>query len=142
MKEQIDSIEQALVAGAYRPGPWQRLIAELEKLPREQRRQYAPHISRVSRLLHARHGFPEVPFLPAFIAEIIGFLGALALLDMPGLLPALLGTVLLALTLQPLMKVTRPSQAYATSPEWGMRSHRAIPKESYSSEVRRIRLPA
>lgn len=108
VNEQIEAIERALGEDRYRVGGWQRLIAAVEVLPREERRALASRLSELSDQLHARHGFVKIPFAPAYAIEW-GLLVAGVLLMVRGGDSAVLsiaGVVALMLCMQPLVKVT------------------------------------
>jgi len=109
LDRELAEIERALDRDDYSPGAWQRFLERAAAAPRADLAQLAPVVSRVSDKLHAR-GRPRTgPFERALAAEILGALAGLALLalaaataSLPGLV---LAAVVLAVTLQPLLKV-------------------------------------
>lgn len=102
---ELEKIDGEIDAGEYRRGRWQRFLKDAAALDRESREALAEGISRVSRKLHRRHGFPAIPFAAALLAEAILLAAGLVLVMNEAVLPRLTGAVLLALCLQPLIKV-------------------------------------
>lgn len=106
LKERLLAVERDLDTGRYRKGAWQRLIGEIERLSHEDKVQLGGDVSRVSRKLHGQNGFPALPFEIGYVAEAILFVISVFLLFQDALIARVVGVGLLALTLQPLMKVT------------------------------------
>lgn len=55
LQKRLAAIERAVDNGTYTAGPWQRLIADLRKVPPAMRAAVADDIGRISRKLHLRH---------------------------------------------------------------------------------------
>lgn len=104
MREQISNIEQSIATGTYIPGPWQRLVHEVDRLPLSQRRELSEEISRVSRALHQRHGFLALPASLALVGEWLVCITGLLLLSLDLLVVDIVAVGLITLTLQPLLK--------------------------------------
>lgn len=80
LRAQLDLIESSIDGGSYAPGPWSRLVREVRKRPREERRALSDELSQVSRKLHLRGGRRTVPVEAALLAEFAAtMLGALLL---------------------------------------------------------------
>ncbi len=104
---EIDRIDSALQQETYEPGAFQELCHALNDLPIAERRQFVPGITQLSNRLHRRHRYREAPFIPAYLAEwLSAVLGAILLFGWPSQwLAAVSGVGLLAVSLQPLIKV-------------------------------------
>lgn len=105
VRQQISEIDAALDNGFYEKGMWQRFLRETDSLPDADKRRLADDVSIVSRKLHGRNGFARAPFMLAFAAEIAVLVIAIVFLWQPALILTLTGVVLLALTLQPTIKI-------------------------------------
>ncbi|MBT3709679.1 MAG: hypothetical protein HOG19_09585 [Gammaproteobacteria bacterium] len=90
----------------YKPGPWHKLTKQLAMAPAAQRREVSDLVSEVSDLLHSRKHFPKAPFLAGYFAEWVLFTFSVALMQADQILVRLAAVGLLALCLQPLIKVT------------------------------------
>jgi hypothetical protein len=105
----LDTIEQELDSGAYRPPAWQRLVADLRQAPADVRAALATDVSRVSRRLHLRRPRRTIGVVAGLLAESFvaitgGILLAAALARSSNVL-AILAMILLVTTFQPLIKV-------------------------------------
>jgi hypothetical protein len=109
IRDRLESIEKALEAGNYRPGPWDSVVRDVRALPQADRMAVAEDFSRVSRELHRRHGYFTVPFAAAFAFEIVlAVLGLVILvlgLQHDSNLLVLAAAALWAVAFQPLVKV-------------------------------------
>ncbi|MEX2489901.1 MAG: hypothetical protein WD356_10295 [Pseudomonadales bacterium] len=103
--EQLELIEHSLDEGSYRRGQWQRFLREAAMLDAAARRRLADDITRVSRKLHRRNGPVSIPFMAAFTLEVVIFMLAVMSIFQEHVLAKFLGIVLLALCLQPLIKI-------------------------------------
>jgi hypothetical protein len=102
-------IESAVDEGGYRPGPFQRLVADAKRRPPAERAALADDLSRVSRKLHLRAGRRTVSFAAgvgielavAIAGGVLIAAGAIALLP----IAALAGALLWMVAYQPLLKI-------------------------------------
>lgn len=103
---ELKKIEQSLDQGIYKKGQWQRFLNRVSFVAPQDLTDLENHITDVSNKVHRRNHYLEVPFLPGLIVEIcITLMGILCLLsDNPFVL--LTGVVLLAIGLQPVIKVS------------------------------------
>jgi hypothetical protein len=99
------AIEQALDAGTYRKGPWQKLTYQVEQLPLAERQRLAPDLDRVSNKLHSLKGHLQWPLLMGLLLEGALLLLGLQLLDHPDLLARIVAVGAITLSLQPSMKL-------------------------------------
>lgn len=104
-RSRLEEISQEIDRGQYRRGRWQGLLRDAAELDPADRHELADDISRVSRKLHRRHGFVAVSFAAALIVEVVLLVTGSVLIVNEGVLARLAGAVLLALCLQPLIKV-------------------------------------
>ena len=105
IEQLIEDVDQALTEKRYRPGGWQRLVAEVDKLPLAERVLLQERISSLGNKLHQRHGFLRMWFPLAFAIEICLAVGGLALLLGGGdFVLVMTGFAFLLLSLQPLIK--------------------------------------
>lgn len=106
----LGEIERALDAGTYRPGPWQRLVADASGLPPVDRRSLEATLDRVSEKLHRRREFPSFAVERGMALESIGAALGLALVGLGAALDSALAlgaaAALLTVALQPLLKVS------------------------------------
>jgi len=106
IEQLIEQIDTALTEERYRPGGWQRLVTEVNKLPVAERVELSDRISSLGNKLHQRHGFLQLGFPLAFGAEIfLAVCGLALLLEGVGLPLVITGLVFLLLSLQPLIKI-------------------------------------
>jgi hypothetical protein len=105
-RRRLAEIGQALDEGDYIRGAWQRVIGDADTLVLADRVALAPLVTDVSRKLHRRNGYPRMPFIAALSLECIVFAIGVWLVSMHALISILMGLAALALTLQPLIKVT------------------------------------
>lgn len=107
ISQQIDDIGQALSENRYRVGSWQKLVADIEALGRDERAEISGLISELGNKLHQRHGFPRIPFVAGFLVEItLLLLGTYILvIGSESLLLALAGSLALILSMQPFLKI-------------------------------------
>lgn len=102
---QLEMVEKALDEGTYRKGQWQQFLKQAGALDAGARERLAGNITRVNRKLHRRNGFVSIPFTAALALETIIFILAIMSVAQEHLLAKILGVILLALCLQPLIKV-------------------------------------
>jgi hypothetical protein len=76
LRVRLDAIERDIDAENYRPGPWDRLIADIRSEPDSTRSALAEDISRVSRKLHLRSGRRTIPLASAIAIELGAFYGS------------------------------------------------------------------
>ncbi len=106
IQERLLAIEKDLDSDEYRKGNFQSLVRDIERLDEEDRKALAGDVSRVSNKLHARNGFLSFPFALGYCVEVVLFVLSLFLMGQDGLIYKLVGVGFLALSLQPLVKVT------------------------------------
>ncbi len=108
--ERLKEIESAIRDGSYRPGRWQKLVAQIRTLKQSDRQALAADISRVSRCLHSRRGQRKFSFLIGLLIETwAGILGGLMVasgIASQSNFRAVVGMILMAAALQPLLKVS------------------------------------
>ena len=105
----LRAVDWELNAGAYRPGGWQKLLAQARNLPRDRRLALAADLSRVSDKLHLRHGRRTLPFWIGIAGGVLATAGGAVLLS-SGLESRSDGAVIAAaviwgFTFEPLLKV-------------------------------------
>jgi len=106
ISQQLDEIESALDTGSYQRGQWQRLLRRLDHSGQATVVSLGNQITTVSNKLHRHNnGFPELPVSYGFSLELILFGASLACLTTSSDLVQLLGVGLLALCLQPGIKI-------------------------------------
>ena len=77
LRSRISEIEVEVAAGRYRPGKWQRLINDIERLAQTERAALSEDLSRASRLLHRRHVGRVISIRTAIAIELgLAVLGA------------------------------------------------------------------
>lgn len=108
-RDELDDIAESLLAGTYKPGPWQRLIKNLETLPKAERAELSDQVSAVSNQLHGRNGFWQLPAIVGFVLELILFSAGLYLVMADNVWLRLCGVVALGLCLQPSLKIITAS---------------------------------
>jgi hypothetical protein len=109
LRAEIADIERAIDAGAYRPGPWARLLARVRATSLTERRAISADITRVSRKLHLRRERRTITAQTGVIVELAAvglgdFLLALGL-HASSNVAAIAGMALWVIALQPLVKV-------------------------------------
>jgi hypothetical protein len=109
LRAEIADIERAIDAGAYRPGPWARLLARVRATSLTERRAISADISRVSRKLHLRRERRTITAQTGVVIELAAvglgdFLLALGL-HASSNVAAIAGMALWVIALQPLVKV-------------------------------------
>lgn len=106
----LGEIEDALDAGRYRAGAWQSFVDEVSRRSPSERRSLAADIDRVSDKLHGRRGFPSFATARGIGLESLGVAIGLSLVGLGSALGSALAlgaaAVVLAVTLQPLLKVS------------------------------------
>lgn len=103
--ERLAELAGALRDGKYRPGAWQRFVAEFDRSNPAVKQSLALRVSDVSRRLHRRKRRLELPFAVALMGEGMLFLAGTALLFGDGFVSRLIGLAAIVLTAQPLIKV-------------------------------------
>ncbi len=102
-------IEHDLDARTYRPGQWERFIADLKRRPAAVRAAAAADVSRVSRKLHQRKPRRTISTTIGIVAEVVGAVIGLALvlvaIHVPSIIAGLFGALLWIMSFQPLIKV-------------------------------------
>lgn len=106
LKNELSNIRTAIDDGSYRAGAWQKLLRELDVLDQQTRHSLRDEVSEVSNALHARHNHLKAAFWPIYLLELILLVTAAWLTSTDQLYAMLLAIFLLALTLQPTIKVT------------------------------------
>ena len=109
LRAEISAIEHAIDAGAYRPGPWARLLSRARAASCEDRRAISTEITRVSRKLHLRRGRKTVSVRAGVIAEMAAialgyFLLALGVRGRSNV-AAIAGMALWVMAFQPVFKM-------------------------------------
>ena len=106
LKNRLQAIAVDIDAGNYRPGSWQAVLAEADRLSTEEKQALAPDVTKLSRQLHQRHGFLIVGFGVGYTVELVLMIaGGFAILQ-DSLVINLAGIFCLAFCLQPLIKVS------------------------------------
>jgi len=109
LSARLAEIERALDAGSYRPGPWEKFLAEARRRPDAERAALAGDVSRVSRKLHLRGGRSTIPFGAALAAEVVAaVIGGMLVIKgatAPSIVAAWIGAVLWMMAFQPLVKI-------------------------------------
>jgi hypothetical protein len=105
----ITEIERAIDTGAYRPGPWARVLTRARAAPASERRAISADVSRVSRKLHLRRGRKTIKAQTGFMIEAAAvalgdFLLALGIHSSSNV-AAIAGMAIWVVALQPLVKV-------------------------------------
>lgn len=103
--ELITKIENDLDAGTYRVGGWQALLDMLKDQSRDASAAVSQDLTRVSDKLHRRNGFPETSAWVGFVGEYLLFTLSVTVLTAEASLARMVGVVLLAMCLQPLLKI-------------------------------------
>ena len=140
----LRGIERELDAGAYHPGTWQHLLAQVRSLPLDQRLVLASDLDRVSDKLHWRGGRRTIPFWLGVGCALVATAAGAALLrnglegDSDGAVIAV--AAIWGFTFEPLVKVgvglllgVRYSYAYVHGvPRFKMRlgSYLALPRSA------------
>lgn len=70
LRAELGDIERAIDAGAYRPGPWARLLRRVRAMSLADRRTISADITRVSRKLHLRRGRKTLAASTGVIVEL------------------------------------------------------------------------
>ena len=109
LRAEIAEIERAIDAGAYRPGPWARLLTRARGASRADRRAISADVSRVSRKLHMRRARKTIAAQVGVIIEIAAaglgdFLLALGVYASSNA-AAIAGMAIWVTALQPIVKV-------------------------------------
>jgi hypothetical protein len=109
LRERLAAIEHAVDKGAYVPGPWQQLIADLRQVPLGVRAALADDVGRISRKLHLRRQRYSVSVtaglcIEAFAGVFGGILLALGIADASDAL-TIVAMILWVSSFQPLIKV-------------------------------------
>ncbi|MGB8412091.1 MAG: hypothetical protein WCE23_04630 [Candidatus Binatus sp.] len=109
LRAEIAEIERAIDAGAYRPGPWARLLTRARAASPADRSAISANVSSVSRKLHLRRARNTIRPQIGVIIEIAGvglgdFLLALGVYESSNV-AAIAGMALWVTALQPLVKV-------------------------------------
>lgn len=109
LRAEIADIERTIDAGAYRPGPWARLLARVRATSLADRRAISGDITRISRKLHLRRGRRTLKARTGVIVELAAVgLGALFLalgLHASSNVAAIAGMAVWVIAFQPLVKV-------------------------------------
>jgi len=113
LQKRLATIERAVDNGTYTAGPWQRLIADLRKVPPAMRAAVADDIGRISRKLHLRHRRYTVSVtvglcIEASAAALGGVLLALGIACISNAL-AIVAMLLWVSSFQPLIKLASGS---------------------------------
>ena len=103
---ELQKIRADLDQKDYKPGPWHKLTKQLATAPTAQRREVSGLVNEVSNLLHSRKHFPKAPFLAGYLAEWALLAVSIVLTQADQVWVRLTAVGLLALCLQPLIKVT------------------------------------
>lgn len=104
--QRIKAIENELDAGTYRVGGWQALLNTLKDHNQAESAALSKDLTRVSDKLHRQNGFPETAAWVGFVGEYLLFTVSVGALMSDASLARLGGVILLAMCLQPLIKIT------------------------------------
>jgi hypothetical protein len=104
--ELIKAIENELDAGTYRVGGWQTLLDVLKDRNQAESAALSQELTRVSDKLHRRNGFPETAAWVGFVGEYLLLAVSVGALTFDATPARLVGVIMLAMCLQPLIKIT------------------------------------
>ena len=102
----MERIESALDAGTYQIGGWQKCLVEIASLDGRASSMLGQDLTRISNKLHRRNRFPEAQAWMGFVFEYLLLVTSFFLMTTESTLLRLISIVLLALCLQPLIKVS------------------------------------
>jgi hypothetical protein len=109
LRIEIIDIEGAIDAGAYRPGPWARILTKARAASASDRQAISADISRVSRKLHLRRGRKTIKAQSGFMIEAaavaVGDFLLAAGIHRSSNVAAIAGMAIWVMALQPLAKV-------------------------------------
>ncbi len=145
--KRLETIEDEVDAGRYRPGPWEALLRDLRERPRAERDEIAAAVARVSRKLHLRAGRRTIEVWSAIALELAATIaGAVALIvafATGSNLIAIVSASIWATTFQPLIKFAcgralgvRYDYAYL----WGLEPRLKMDFGSYLAAPRAARI--
>lgn len=100
----LAAIERNLADGSYRVGEWQRWLAAIEQDPTFNLSASAEQVDRVSNQLHRRNGFREFSFDTVWCGQWLLAIAGLTVMVTGSVTGVVIGTGLLALAAQPLIK--------------------------------------
>ncbi len=103
---ELDAIVTAIKDGTYSAGTWQNMVEKISRQDIQTRRSLREHVTEVSDLLHGRHGHISFSFLTVYLTGLSIIAVAAGLSFFNSALANALATLLFALTLQPVIKVT------------------------------------
>jgi len=102
----LKEVENSLDNATYRKGDWQQLVNSSWNVDRSVILSVKEDITRVSNKLHQQKGPGKLPFWPGYVFECIASFAGILCLFSEYPFVKLAGVVMLALGLQPLIKVT------------------------------------
>ena len=103
---ELQKVEAALDTQSYRTGDWQRCLKTLDSLHPRDVPALKGALTRISNKRHSINGYPQAPAWVGFCLEYFALLSATLAVTTDGLLVRLAGVVLLALSLQPALKIS------------------------------------
>ena len=106
VRQAMDQIERDLDAGIYQVGGWQKCLAQIKDLDEGASSMLSPDLTRISNKLHRRNRFPEVQAWMGFVFEYVLLATSILLMTAESTLLRLVSVILLALCLQPLIKIS------------------------------------
>lgn len=106
VRQALDRIERELDDGSYKVGGWQKGLAEIKKLDEGAVSMLSQDLTRISNKLHRRNKFPEAQAWIGFVFEYLLLAASILLMTTESSLLRLVSIVLLALCLQPLIKIS------------------------------------
>mgnify|MGYP006919678223 CR=1 FL=1 len=106
VRQVMDLIESDLDSGTYRVGDWQKCLVALKALDQGASSMLIKDLTRISNKLHRRNRFPEAPAWLGFFLEYLLLVMSIVAMTAENTLVRLASIVLLALCLQPLIKIS------------------------------------
>jgi hypothetical protein len=106
VRQVMDRIERDLDSGTYHVGDWQKCLAELKGLDERASSMLGQDLTRISNKLHRRNRFLEAPAWMGFVFEYLLLATSILMMMAESALVRLASIILLALCLQPLIKIS------------------------------------
>ena len=106
VRQMMDRIENDLDSGTYQVGGWQKCLAEIRELDEGGSSMLSQDLTRISNKLHRRNRFPEAQAWMGFVFEYLLLATSIFLMTVESTPLRLVSIILLALCLQPLIKIS------------------------------------
>jgi len=128
LAQRLAALERDIDGGSYRGGLWQPMLAEIRRLPRDERAALSETVSRISATLHTRKTKSRVPFTLGLTLEVALAVCGAALLSFAvqqrSTAAAIATAIIWTMAFQPLAKILigsllgiRYAYAYLLGPE-------------------------